>query len=105
MTFICQTSSSRLRWEVTLNDRRVSSVSHSFLTSSQTLHFITTILNDEIPLNFELVSKSMGILNSTLTIQTTAALNNSEIECDGTTAELYMFKLAGPFINIMYSGI
>lgn len=96
MIFSCETAATRIRWKVTLNNRRISSESHSFYANTDVAgSSYTESTTNGVPLRYELVSNSMGTLNSTLTVQTSVSLDNAEIECEGTNKKVHRFKLAG----------
>lgn len=99
VTFFCATSYYRLRWSVAFNDRGVLPQSYLLLSgdSAGRSHSVTT--TNGVRLHFELLSNSMGILNSTLRVQTTTALSNANIKCEGTAVRNHRFILAGILCN------
>lgn len=93
--FVCATSFYRLRWEVTFSNPRLTPVPYSFFNSHDAGRFYSLTTINGVQLNFTLVSNSMGVLNSTLAMQTSTELNNADIECGGTATKVLRFKLTG----------
>ena len=93
VTLTCATSGNYIRWQFTLSDRRFSRISRLFLASDSVgrSHDINT---NELQLHLELTANSNGILNSTLLIYTTAALDRAGIECEGIVTRYYTFRIA-----------
>ena len=100
VTLSCATSRYYVRWQVVRNDRTAPPVTRIF-QSSDTIGKIYSISTSELQLYFELLSNTMGVLNSTLTIHTTAALAHATIECEGTTTRRYVLKIAGTLLAIL----
>ena len=99
VTISCETSWLSIRWEVILSDR--TSLSYLFDSDDSVGATYSRSLRG-IQLNLELVSNSMEILNSMLRIQTTSALNNAAIECQGTVTKVQRFKLTGIIIILLF---
>ena len=93
MTISCATTSSILRWSITLADRNMAPVVRTFQVTDPVgrRHSIST---SELQLDFELISNAMGTLTSTLVVHTTGLLNNAIIKCEGTTVRTHVFRIA-----------
>lgn len=93
VTFSCATSNFFLIWEVTLAGQTVGS-KRSLFQISDTPGRVNFKAIGGVPLYFQLVSNTNGILDSILTVHTSASFENAVIECDGTETRSLIFRLA-----------
>ena len=94
VTLSCATTSTILRWSITLVERNVAPVARAF-QSTDPVGRSYSISTSELQLKFELISSTMGILTSTLVVHTTGLLlNNAMITCEGTAVWMYTFRIA-----------
>lgn len=93
VTLTCATSSSFLGWRVSQNIEFALPLSRLF-QDTDTVGESYSVSTNELQLLFELTFNSMGTLNSTLLVHTTAAIENALIRCEGAETRSYMFKLA-----------
>ena len=88
-----------MRWQVVRNDRATQSVTRVF-QRSDTVGKTYSVSTSELQLYFELLSNTMGVLNSTLAIRTTAALAHATVECEGTATRRYVLNIAGMYYYV-----
>ena len=87
-------------WEIVLEDRNVPALSRFFQGSHLAgKSYSISDSTSQLHLDFELVSNSMGTLNTSLVIHTTTVLNNAVISCEGTSIEYFTFQLTRMFIT------
>ena len=96
VTFSCTSSYSSLIWDVRFADQTIRPVIRLFLIGDTpgTL-FTKSIATHGIHLYFQMISNNNGVLDSILTMPTSAnALENAVIECEGSEIRRLIFRLA-----------
>lgn len=96
----CATSDYSIRWQFTLSDINVQPVVRLF-RRSDSIGKLYNINTNGLHVHLELTANSMGILNSTLLICATAALDQASIQCEGTVTKYYTFRIARMFLVII----
>ena len=92
----CATTAYSIRWQFSLMDRTLQPVARVF-QRSDSVQKSYNINTNALQFHLELTANSMGILNTTLLIRATAALDQALIQCEGTTTKYYTFRIARMF--------